>query len=111
MTAQSVVTRMATKIANKRAREELLPLFAGTISDKSMKILRRSWQPFKAVSDSSEYGYTLKVTDILVVKILQKQEFFDKTHDIAMDSMVEAMADSVESETFVQWVMDELMTR
>jgi hypothetical protein len=110
MTAKSDVTRMATKIANRRAREEILPLLTPFVTPASLKVLRRSWQPFKAVADSSEYGYVLKTSDKLVIIILQKQDLYDKTHDIAMESMVEAMVDSVETKTFVQGLIDELTT-
>ena len=107
-TAEQDITRMATKIANQRMREEMLPLLAQSQSADSLRGLRRSWAPFKVGSSKDEYGFKLNATDQLVVAIMSDEGLFGQTNQIGVESMTDAMAYSKEAGTFVQAALDGL---
>jgi hypothetical protein len=107
-TAQQSVVRLAVKIANRRARTEILPLLIQGQSDANVKGLRRSWAPFKATLDDGEYGYRLETKDAMVKAILLDQSIYTQVTQIGLDSMEEAMSDSSETQVFVQSLLDGL---
>lgn len=101
------VAQMGRKIANRRARAEILPQVAYLTKPENLKVLRRSWEPFKRVLDQ-KYGYVLNAGDPMVLDIMRTRELYDMLEQIGVEAMQEAMADSSETKTFVQDLLDQL---
>lgn len=103
------VADKATKIANARARQEILPLMAHITNSHNLGVLRGKggWKPFQT-TQSGAYGYKLHM-DKMVIEIMQDTDLYDQLHDIGMESMQEAMIDSEATEAFVQSLLDGIM--
>ena len=101
------VAMMGRKIANRRARAEILPLVAQLTGADNLRVLRRSWEPFRRVLDQ-QYGYVLNANDPMVLLIMSRRDLYDTLEKIGVEAMQEAMADSSETQTFVQSIMDAL---
>lgn len=104
------VAKMARKIANKRARLEILPQLSHMTSPENMKKLRgqsRSWEPFRDILQQ-KYGYTLNTRDAMVIEIMKTPALFEELEQIGVDSMREAMFDSTETQTFIQSLVNQL---